>query len=451
MKANRCRLFLWGAILIGAALAFGKPALAASEEQSEIDWNRAQQLNRKSKGGQTLAPEENVYLEKAKEARRKGLIGQRAGAAGPTTAAGTGQEAIDWDYADRLREKYRGGQTLTPEENAYLQKARQVRAKVAARDKTAPATQATSTGLTPLDQMTAQQRYKGEDGGLYGGGQNVPPTAHQQAAQREVARIVPLDSQGRADAKGKIVLLSIGMSNTTQEFSRFKQRADADPVKSPQVILVDGAQGGMDAARWSTSSSVTWTTVDQRLAAAGVTPKQVEAVWMKHARINPAAYGAFPAHAQELKGHVLASLNIAKQRFPNLRVAYLSSRIYAGYATTQLNPEPYAYESAFVVRWLIKDQIGGAPALNYDPGRGAVKAPLLLWGPYLWADGLVPRKSDGLIWKVEDLAADGTHPSTTSGRDKVAGLLLKFFKNDPNAQGWFVRTSATDKEEHLYK
>ena len=40
-------------------------------------------------------------------------------------------------------------------------------------------------------------------------------------------------------------------------------------------------------------------------------------------------------------------LNMAKERYPNLRVAYLSSRIYAGYATTPLNPEPYAYESAF--------------------------------------------------------------------------------------------------------
>jgi hypothetical protein len=433
------------------ALAFSAPAVAASEVQSEIDWNRAQQLNRKSKGGQTLTPEEISYLEKAKEARRKGLIGQRAGAAGPTTAAGTGQGAIDWDYADSLREKYRGGQTLTPEENAYLQKAKAVRAKAAARQKTGPSTQATSTGLVPLDQMTAQQRYKGEDGGLYGGGQNVPPTAHQQAAQRETARIVPLDAKGRPAPNGKIVLLSIGMSNTTQEFSRFKQRADTDPVKSPQVILVDGAQGGMDAARWSTSGSVTWTTVDQRLAAAGVTAQQVEAVWMKHARIQPASYGAFPAHAQELKGHILASLNIARQRFPNLRMAYLSSRIYAGYATTPLNPEPYAYESVFVVRWLIRDQIGGAPALNYDPARGAVKAPLLLWGPYLWADGLIPRRSDGLIWKLEDFAADGTHPSQTSGRDKVAGLLLNFFKNDPNARGWFVKPSAADKEKQFYK
>ena len=52
-------------------------------------------------------------------------------------------------------------------------------------------------------------------------------------------------------ADGKIGLLSVGMSNTTQEYSRFKQIADADPAKSRQVVIVDGAQGGETAMRWA--------------------------------------------------------------------------------------------------------------------------------------------------------------------------------------------------------
>src|SRR5262249_60110349 len=32
-----------------------------------------------------------------------------------------------------------------------------------------------SVGLKPLTEMTAADRYKGEDGGLYGGGRNQPP------------------------------------------------------------------------------------------------------------------------------------------------------------------------------------------------------------------------------------------------------------------------------------
>jgi hypothetical protein len=56
------------------------------------------------------------------------------------------------------------------------------------------------------------------------------------------------------------------------------------------------------------------------------------------------------------------------------------------------------------MRWLIQDQIDGKPELNDYPTRGAVKSPLLLWGPYLWADGEMPRKADGLTYLLEDNA-----------------------------------------------
>ena len=37
-------------------------------------------------------------------------------------------------------------------------------------------------------------------------------------------------------------------------------------------------------------------------------------------------------------------------------------------------------------------------------------APIILWGPYLWADGVKGREGDKLVYTREDLAADGTHP-----------------------------------------
>src|SRR6476660_7324623 len=103
-----------------------------------------------------------------------------------------------------------------------------------------------------------------------------------------------------------------------------------------------------------------------------------------------------------MKGHMVVILNKLTERFPKLQIAYLSSRTYAGYAKTSLNPEPFAYESAFVVRWLIQDQMKGDAALIYDPAKGAVKSPILLWGPYLWANGEKGRKAGDLIWKAED-------------------------------------------------
>lgn len=131
--------------------------------------------------------------------------------------------------------------------------------------------------------------------------------------------------------------------------------------------------------------------------------------------------------------------SIASRRilqFLNVRIAYLGSRIYGGYSTGALNPEPFAYESAFPVRWLIQDQIRGEPALNYNESKGPVKAPLLLWGPYFWADGVTPRRADKLVWERDDLAGDGTHPSP-SGRTKVANMLLDFFRSNETAKSWF--------------
>jgi hypothetical protein len=298
-----------------------------------------------------------------------------------------------------------------------------------------------SVGLTPLTEMSAQDRYKGEDGGLYGGGRNEPPAAHQAAAQEASKRITPLDADGKPSKDGKIVFISIGMSNTSGEFSLFKKKVDRDPEKAPQVVLVDCAVGGAGAASWSKGSAGVWGTVDRRLKDAEVSPQQVQVAWIKHADPGPSP-DTFPLeYAKTLHGYLVSILHLTKSKFPNLKVAYLSSRIYGGYNATGkrlVNPEPFAYESAFSVRWLIQGQLKGDPKLNYDPKKGRVVSPILLWDPYLWADGITPRKRDGLVWQRKDLGQDGVHPSMAGG-EKVANLLLQFFKTDPDTKRWFVK------------
>ena len=74
---------------------------------------------------------------------------------------------------------------------------------------------------------------------------------------------------------GRIVLVSISMSNATQEFSRFKQLADADPDKSPLVTIVDCAQAGQAMAQWVDPKGKPWAEADRRLEAAQVTHPQV--------------------------------------------------------------------------------------------------------------------------------------------------------------------------------
>jgi hypothetical protein len=288
----------------------------------------------------------------------------------------------------------------------------------------------------PLCDMTEKDRYKGQDGGLYGQGRNTPPEAHRKAAEAALKKIQPLDTDGKPSRDGRVVLMSISMSNATQEFSVFKRLADADRDKAAWLTIVDCAQGGQAMAEWADPKAAAWDVAERRLIAAKVTSAQVQVAWIKLANKRP--MGDLDKHGKQLQRDTLAVLQNARKRFPNLRIAYLSSRIYDGYATTALNPEPYAYESAFVVRWLIQDQIKGEASLNHDAAKGDVKAPLLLWGPYLWADGSNGRTIDKLVWEKEDFAADGTHPST-AGREKVARLLLEFFKGDPLARPWFVQ------------
>jgi hypothetical protein len=357
-------------------------------------------------------------------------------------------EVVDMDRARELFQKQKSGQTLSAEEAAYLSRARVIREqqKGAPGGRDAPAADRgsggravstavrDSTGIIPLCNMSATDTYKGEDGGLYGGGRNTPPDSLQAVAAREAVKVVPLDKDGMPAADGTIVLLAIGMSNTTQEFSAFKQAMDADRRKSPRVMLVDGAQGGQGAAEWTEKNADrTWQTLDDRLARAGVSPRQVQALWLKQAEKNPQRDSR--ENARVLQRHLVTILNMAKARFPNLRIAFLSSRTYGGYSGR--HPEPESFETAFSVRGVIQDQAAGKPDLNWDPSRGEVKAPLVLWGPYLWADGIRPRTSDGLAWERQDFIADGTHPSE-SGKAKVVKLLTDFFATDPHAKGWFL-------------
>ncbi len=297
----------------------------------------------------------------------------------------------------------------------------------------APPASAQTTGLVPLNDL-GTGLYQGYQGGLYPGGTNAPPAGHEAAALQLAAQIVPRDAAGSPDPNGLIVLIAVGMSNTTHEFGAFERNEDADPGRNARVVLMDTALGGQTAAVLANPTAAYWTTLQQRLTAMGLTSGQVQVAWLKEADAGPP--NNFPGHAQTLRDELELIANGLHDKFPNLKICYVSSRIYGGYAPQgSLNPEPQAYESGFSVKWLIEDQINGDTGLNYGQLPGPVRSPLLLWGPYLWADGTNPR-SDGLRWLVSDLESDHTHPSP-SGEQKVAGLLSAFFASDPTAAAWW--------------
>lgn len=309
------------------------------------------------------------------------------------------------------------------------------------------------TARVPLTEL-GTSTYRGFAGGLYPDGSNAVPAAHAALGATFVRGIRPLNAAGQPDASGKIVLLSVGMSNTTQEFCgggpascqsvSFVGQALADPaVDRSHLVMVDGAQGGKVIVDWDQPTDATYTTVrDTRLAALGVTEAQVQAVWLKQATPGPKVSLPDPgADAYAIVaglGELVRALNV---RYPNLQIVFLSSRIYAGYAPAgTLNPEPFAYETGFAVKWLVEAQItqgsSGPPDARAGDLRAGVAAPWLSWGPYLWANGATPR-ADGLVWQPEDFQADFTHPNTTA-RQKVGTMLLGFMKSSPQASCWFL-------------
>ncbi|MFB3828212.1 MAG: hypothetical protein ACE15B_15695 [Bryobacteraceae bacterium] len=382
----------------------------------------------------------------------KTLLVLLAAAAAWLLPAAAAQSPADQKRIEELRVKRDRGEPLTDDDRAFIQRMMALRGNAGEAQKGAPkqvnpvrAAQNAkwikehppreSTGMVPLTDL-GRGLYKGEQGGLYPGGENVPPPAHLAAGLRMASQIRPLNREGKPSPEGKIVLMSVGVSNTTMEFQNFQKMAAADKSLNPRLVLVDGAQPGQAADQAANPRSRYWQVADQRMESAGVTHAQIQALWIKETYPLYDGQLPFPGEARKLYGWLRDILHTAKARFPNLKIAYLSSRIYAGYALSAANPEPFAYEFGFSNKWVIADQIAGKPELNYDPAKGPVRAPWIAWGPYLWADG-VKARSDGLVWLREELGQDGMHPSN-AGRDKVARLLLEFLKTDATAKPWFL-------------
>ncbi|MEH1098305.1 hypothetical protein [Micromonospora sp. CPCC 205561] len=306
---------------------------------------------------------------------------------------------------------------------------------------------------TPINDL-ATRSYLGFQGGLYPDGSNALPATHHAVGVGRARRVRPVDVDGVPKATGKIVLLSIGMSNTTQEFCArrsdgrcapwsFSGQAAVDPqVDHANLVIVDGAAGGQTAGTWTSPNAENYDRVrTSGLAPLGLTENQVQVVWVKVANATPTvSLPASNADAYQLVTQQGAIARALRARYPNLQLVFFSSRIYAGYATTRLNPEPYAYESGFGVKWVIQAQINQMAGSPVDPRAGNLSyhsvAPWLAWGPYLWADGTTPR-SDGLTWARSELANDGTHPAQP-GEEKVGTLLLDFFKSSPQTVCWFL-------------
>lgn len=301
----------------------------------------------------------------------------------------------------------------------------------------APDCSNTSVGLTPLTDLTTGV-YEGERGGLYPNGENTVPEEHLALGLQFAQLVVPRGEDGRPSADGSIGLISIGVSNTRAMFDAFA-RVEAQEPPNPALVLVNGAQSGRALGIWASERAfIPWQKVDEILADAGLSPNQVQVAWVM---LPPVTRGPRTiAEARSQVAQLAQVVKTAKTRYPNLVLAFMSSRAYGGYIPDE-DSEPNAYLHGYTAKWLIEAQIEGRMDLNADPTRGPAVAPWIAWGPYLWADGTTAR-SDDLVWMCEDFAPDGVHPGP-GVEEKVSKMLLHHFSTDPTAAPWFNRDRPT--------
>ena len=355
-------------------------------------------------------------------------------------------------------------------------------------------------------------------GGLYENGTNSVPLDHSNAGFTFAGQVQQLDVNGNPSPSGLIVLLSVGMSNAKDEFGTFLRTYVQSPPYStqinPAVAVVNGALDGIAACSWTywytpfpgqnCGGSLTTSPYDLLTpqfggstidcsppSASCPSHNQVQVIWLKQANslvkpfpptlpVNTACPPAQPqnnstcADALYYEYLLAGILRATKIRYPNVKLVFVTSRIYGGYGDgpnlQTKSPEPFTYEYGFSTKWLIQAQIdqadrGGAA----DPIAGNLAysvAPWSAWGPYIWADGPNPRQGDpvfpnGLVWChgagtdgrettactlspgvfEDDLQVDNVHPNA-NGQAKVAAYLWNFFSTSPYTTNWFLAQSA---------
>jgi hypothetical protein len=258
------------------------------------------------------------------------------------------------------------------------------------------------------------------------------------------------------------VFTSLGASDAEDEwcfaitdctsYSFTGQAAASTAVNHADLVIVDGSNSGANAATWACPSGNCPSNgpitnrydyvLDNILTPAGVTEAQVQVVWLSEADLNPTYTPTLPsgsADAYQFEFLMGQTLRALKVRWPNVKQVFISSRIYAGYSTTDQSPEPYAYEYGFAVKWLINAQIVQRETGYVDPLAGDLltACPWIAWGPYLWGNGdnNLPG-SLALTWVPSDfVTSDEMHPSVI-GSTQAATALMNFFLTSPYTP-WF--------------
>lgn len=250
---------------------------------------------------------------------------------------------------------------------------------------------------------------------LYSTG-NTKPAHHKRVGDSLALLIKPLSVSGQPSPNGSIVVIGEGMSNARYIFDAFASQLTTSKLDNPKVKFKNLSQSGCDLTCWVGNG-------------AGAVDPQVQVALLYHSNNRPqngvcVDEKRFPYHAQMTRDQLEARVHQLKQKYPNLKLIYLTSRDFGGWSCPPSGSEyrePVGYEEGFSVKWLIDGQSAGSDA---DLAYGT--APYLAWGPYLWS----------ATTSRSYFMPDGTHPCS-GGQAFFAQQWFDFLLNDSSSQPWF--------------
>jgi hypothetical protein len=240
------------------------------------------------------------------------------------------------------------------------------------------------------------------------------------------------------------------------------------PTVNSDVYFVDCDQPTRVTPNWNSSLTGTeWSLCEGQVADSGLTDAQIQAATMEITSGNPGPSGLVTlssmSHAPPcvlgdtsvidacfVEYEAGDVIRLAKEKFPNLKILYLYTRAYGGWAITTLAPEPNAYEYGFSAQWLVRAQINqadnGGAVSTVDGNLAYSAAPVVLFAPYQWASGATAN-SEGTVWP--DLSTyfqtvDWIHYGEPLGVPETGSVMYNYFEGtslsgarDLNYTTWF--------------
>lgn len=314
--------------------------------------------------------------------------------------------------------------------------------------------------------------------GLYSNHSQVMPSAHKTEGLAWANTIEVRDLAGNPNASGRVVFLGLGGSDVSEMFcteaddnppifaggnpvctprslSGRVQLSESDFVEPMLTKIVNGAYPNQYAGDFSQEDEPVFGGVNgnydrirDRVLGGYINPlseNQVQALYIQLANESPVA--SLPdrhADAVELMVRLGNVLRLARERYPNLRVALLSGRPYSPAGVAHAPNEPFAYETGLAVKWLIQAQVEQmandgtvvdtrAGDLDYEAGA----APWIAWGPYL-GNHPTPSQKVGARFTNGDFDNAPNGFFSDRGEAKASLLLLHHVSFSPFTKCWLM-------------